>query len=685
MIIIFLKKSVRTSAHWWWYSLLLISIPSYQNYAKDPSIFEEPTEELVTDRSTFFITPKEVRYNHRTYHHINRSVTKMDHFTVIEQHHYNMQNLGNHLTATQHILYTLPPNIGATYGFSAYDVFFKNPQDIRYYYMPTSRAYASFKITLANLGSFNLASHYNQRLFNNWHIGVALRSAMTENEWPQTQDQKIACAYPHFDIYTHFKSQDEYYHLFTSFSTMKYVTAETGGVTTTNENKIKFKYESQPHERYQSTLPFLKEEYMQNRIIPDQTRINNKDLRRYFYLYHHYECNASIQLYHELCYKHKKNILDTASINDCVAFIADSNLEPIPSTENSKENNHIMMQTLGNETGLKGDIEWLQLFYAIYYRNEHSNLHYNFPHLHTTLQPNKKENEHYIGCNSRWYFTKSHFHKFTVNGEYLFPDTKAHYYKFNIAYQNSFCTLSYHAMQYKVPYLVQYGYSQYRPWNYSHFKAPSAHKISLALHHDFPFVHIHPFLEIHKLHHHIYYKQVVKKETDIEKAYDHCIAQPRQLQQPAQLLSWGGHVNFCFFSCLHFDHTFTFYNGLGKQGNHFFKGYIPPYMYTGRYYFADKPYHQKMDIETGINVHFKDLYYADGYDIIAQQFYRQHQFATQGHPIVDLFLNFRIHHLKFSIKYSYVNGFIGKKNVFRYAILPWTKNSSGYWYTVGLF
>ena len=71
-----------------------------------------------------------------------------------------------------------------------------------------------------------------------------------------------------------------------------------------------------------------------------------------------------------------------------------------------------------------------------------------------------------------------------------------------------------------------------------------------------------------------------------------------------------------------------------------------------------------MDIETGINVHFKELYYGDGYDVIAQQFYRQNQFATQGRPIIDLFYNIRINNLKLSLKYSFINDFMHKPSAY---------------------
>ncbi|TSJ80848.1 putative porin [Cardinium endosymbiont of Dermatophagoides farinae] len=215
---------------WWRYSLFVLAffLPfSADGQEKAEDIFEKPEEEKVQASSTFFITPRAVKQNHRRYHRIDRTVTKMDRFTVAERHNYNFQDLGNHWTAAQHIFYRLPEHIGATYGLSTYDFYFQQPEDIRYYH--TEKAYAYFNIVLANLGSFVFNGCYTQRLFKNCHIGTNWYGAMTENEWPHTKDDKIVNAFPYFDIFTHIKSPDESYHLFTSWSSMEYITRETGG------------------------------------------------------------------------------------------------------------------------------------------------------------------------------------------------------------------------------------------------------------------------------------------------------------------------------------------------------------------------------------------------------------------------------------------------------------------------
>ncbi|MGI2262186.1 putative porin [Candidatus Cardinium hertigii] len=636
----------------WWYNLfLLVVIQSFNAYGNEKAeeIFEKTQEEKVEATTTFFITPRAIKQNYRRYHRIDRSVTKMDHFTVAERHHYNFQDLGNHWTAAQHLFYRLPQHVGATYGFSAYDFYFQPPQDIRYYY--TAKAYAYFNIVLANLGSFFFDGCYTQRLLKNWHIGIHLHGAMTEKEWPHSKDDKIINGFPHFDIFTHMKSSDECYHLFMSGSNMQYLTKETGGVRSSKKEKDRFKFdEKSPSKRYASSLPLLEEAYMQNKI---NKKVIHKDLRRSFYLYHHYEFSKPLQLYHELNYNRTNNLCTIKNLDKTLLeFISEE------TDEDDNEEDRVTMQSFGHEIGIKGDIERHNLFYAVHYTIESIDLEYNFstPNPKTydsPLKDKKLAKEHYIGGNTRLYFTNHG--TLYVDGAYLLD--KGGYHKLNIAYQDKFFKVSCHTIKHKVPYIVSYGYSRHRLWN-KDFIAPSAQAIDAAVWYKWPHTTIHPILSFKRLNNYICYQKAILPDRA-----DHCISEPIQITTPIYLFSLEGNLNFCFFSYFHFDHNITIQWDISK-GDKPFKGYIPPYMYTGRYYYANQPYDKKMDIETGINVHFKELYYGDGYDVIAQQFYRQNQFATQGRPIIDLFYNIRINNLKLSLKYSFINDFMHKPSAY---------------------
>lgn len=638
---------------WWRYNVLLLAFSlAFRVYGteKVEEIFEKDQAEKVDASATFFITPRAIKQNYRRYHRIDRSVTKMDHFTVAEQHNYHFQDLGNHWTAAQHLFYKLPQHIGATYGLSAYDFYFQEPQDIRYYY--TAKAYTYFNIVLANLSSFLFDGCYTQRLFENWHIGTNWHGAMTENEWPHSKDDKIIDAFPHFDIFTHIKSANACHHLFMSWSHMQYLTRETGGVRSTKDT---FAFDAQhPNQRYKSYLPLLAEPYMCNKI-DKENKVMHKDLRRNFYLYYHYACSKTLQLYYELNYSRKNNLCTIEKPDSALLNFISKQDHNIPNDASYKECNRVVMQSFGNEVGIQGDIAYPDLCYAVHYKIEAIDLHYDFSTPEEKqYKGQKKVKECYLGSNTRLHFAKHR--TLYLDGTYLLE--KGGYHTLNITYQDKFFKVACHTIKHKVPYIVSCGYSRHRPWN-KDFCAPAARAIDAAVWHNWTHIAIHPIVSLKAIDNYIYYKQAIPYHNN----GDHCMATPMQATTPIYLFSLEGNLNFCFFTYLHFDNNCTLQKEISK--NHkIFQGYIPPYMYTGRYYYAHQPYHKKMDIETGVNIHFKELYYGDGYDVIAQQFYRQNKFPTQGRPIIDLFCNMRINNLKLSFKYSYINGYFNKQTAY---------------------
>ena len=625
-------------------------------------LFEEEKEKKTEANTTFFITPEAVKQNYNNYKPIDQSVAKIDRFRVVEQHDYNLQDLGNHKTAAHPIIYTLPKSIGITYGLSAYDFYFQNPQTIRYY--ATHKAYTHFNIILANLGSFIFDSCYCHRLFKNCHIGTNVRSTMTEKEWTTEKDIKIVSIFPDFDLFAHVKTTDESYHLFTSFSSTTYKAKETGGVRSSKE-KEKFDFKGKdPSKRYNSSLELLKEAFMENKL--SKQNVNHTDCRRNFYLYHQYAFSEQIQLYHELIKSKKKHTSIIDNDADLLKFITDLN-----DTKDSNESktSKVFMQALTNEMGVKGDLEQLRLFYRLYYRLETTRLTYNFlaPKVipldpwveklvgkkQSTIDPpldtqgSDKQHEHYVGLSTHLNLSDSGLQKLYMDGAYLLSPFREKYHTIQLSYQDKYFTIGYHSIQYKSPYIVSKGYSIYRKWN-KQFEPTAAQQLAIAIYYGWPILYLNPFVSFTRINNYIFYK---KKHSTID---DHCIAEPVQATTPAHNITYGGNINFCLFTYFHIDNNLTFFKDISSPYK-IFKGYIPTYRYTGRYYYAHKPFQKRLDIETGINIHFKALYYADGYDIIAQQFYRQNEFATEGRCVLDLFINLRIKNIKLFLKYSSIN------------------------------
>ncbi|MDD9139676.1 MAG: putative porin [Candidatus Cardinium sp.] len=651
---------------WYSYLLLMLALPFKSFAAKPEDIFEQPTEDTVKANATFFITPRDIKYNRNQYKPIEISLTKMDRFMVVEQHNYLLQNLGNNWTATQYIPYRLPQRIGATDGIAVYDFNFHQPQDIRYYCMPKSKAYTYFNVVLANIGSFVFDGCYSQRLLDNWFAGINLYGAMTENEWPQMhkEDKKIVDAFPQFDIFTHFHLLDSAYYACTSYSIMNYRTKETGGVLL---NKKEESYPADPLNCYRYFRKLLDEKGIQARIpLDDKGQVQHNDRRRHFYFFHQYHFNTGIQCYHEFsysCKNNKSNIACKEKNARFIAPIAKSKENHLPAIESK-----VLLNVRHNEIGVKGRIASIDVDYNVHARLENIHFEQYFSKtLENTTTPflladvgkkNKgnKEDEFYLGGHLQWDLTQRMRHQFQLEGEYGWAG--AGYYTLMLAYQNRFFKLVCDTLKHKVPYLVQYGYFPYRHWPKT-YKAPATQQLAAAFTYKLlPWVRVEPMVTLQRMHNLIYYKEwigdnEIKKDSDV-----HCISVPSQVTDPIDLCSYGGHLDVSF-SYFHIDNTLFFLEDISNLKPKIYKGRMPWYSYTGRYYFAHQPYEKKMAIEIGINVHKKALHYADSYDIIAQRFYKQQRFAVQGRPIVDFFVNYRLSNIKISIKFSCINDYFG--------------------------
>jgi Putative porin len=82
---------------------------------------------------------------------------------------------------------------------------------------------------------------------------------------------------------------------------------------------------------------------------------------------------------------------------------------------------------------------------------------------------------------------------------------------------------------------------------------------------------------------------------------------------------------------------------------------MPTFLINSRLYYTDTTAADNGTFETGIDMHWKSSYMADGYDPITQQFYLQDEFTVYSYPVIDLFLNFRIKSFSAFLKFSHCN------------------------------
>ena len=596
-----------------------IGIPGLQ--AQEEEFFDDTTqeEEVYNTQTTLFITPADLKYNQAGFRPIVISINQIDRFTHRQRAAYKLQDLGNDGTAAQSIFYALPGQIGAHTGFEAYNIYFQDPYAIQYY--DTKSPYTTGTIVLANLGTYTFDVCHSRSLNKNWHLGASLATMLIDKEYiPQEiPGDRHVITYP-FTLFVHYHADDKKYQLLGSFYRKNHRVRETGGIFG-NKN-----------------LPLASwlqaKSKISNNLRP-QDHIESHELRQQYHLYHQLHFIDQLQAYHDILLRNTFNLFKATKLSDSSKqYLGD----PLINIQDSIQDSYIS-QTVNQEWGLKGDIN--KVFYCCYYL--HKSISFQQPYQKGMDQLQ----EHYIGLQTR----------IKLNNQQDLLQVKTAYllgglYQLHASYQGAIGELAYDQVQYKPSFLSQHCQGTFRNWN-NNFTASTTRQLHGTFFMTLPMVVMRPYCTVTQAKRPIYFKQLNQQYTPSKQSKSiHTRNKPKQAKQHANIINLGTAMNFNLLTHFHADNAITFTKVQGPAAKVF---RIPQWWFNTRLYYAKTLYEGRLDLETGLDLHWNSPYQGDGYDPVTQQFYLQDQFLLYDYPIADLFFNFRIQTFRGFIKITHIN------------------------------
>jgi hypothetical protein len=598
-------------------------------YAKKPiepdaEFFDDTTQEIYSAQTTLFLKIADLKYNQATFRPISTSIVKGDHFTYRQRLGYKVQDLGNDGTAAKPMFYTLPQYIGIYSGFYAYDPYFKDPLLFSYY--DTKSPYTDGSVILARLGSYHFEVCHHRSFNKNWHLGACLETMLVDKEYIPTNipgDRNVA-AYAPFALLAHYKTDQHRYQVLASFYRKHHRVRETGGI----------------FGKKGSTLDWLAPKAKIENNLYSQDSIETSELRQQYHLYQQFKIQDQLQAYHEIKLLNQFNQFKAPKLSAVSHYYLGG--LPISKPESLEETT--ILQTLGNEWGFKGNID--RLFYRCYYS-----------HKKLECQPIGYKNlkafqEHYIGLQTR-IKVDGHTNYLHMHGEYLWDG----HYQLHTVYEGSLVELGYHQLRHKPSILAQNYQSHYRKWD-KHFESPKNHQLYGAIRLALPRFMLKPYVRITKVENPIYFQNIPTKTNPDQQDKDQAtqapplLIEPRQSQGHANLLYLGTDMNLTIFSHFHADNELIFTQKQGPCAGIF---RLPQFLFNTRLYYAKTLYEGRLDLETGVDLHWHSPYMADGYDPATQQFHIQNEFKIYSYLLADLFFNFRINTFRGFIKLNYLN------------------------------
>lgn len=562
-------------------------------------ILDDSTELVYGPETTRYTYEQNIKFNREMYYNVDTLLDGFHRFSLVDRYKNKLQNLGNIGTANQSIFFEGPDVIGATSGFNAYDLYFKGPEDFKYYdtKSPYTRLYAVIGGNDRSMVDVDFSRNINPR----WNAGVSYSSVTANKQVGTTGDpddrntRSIA-----YSIFTRFQTKDSAYQVLANFSRLGHAVKESGGILPGEQDVIPddlFDYED------------------------ENVRLNSaesKEVRTNYHIYHQYKLTDFVQLFHAFDRTRQRVAFvdfPLSSPGDG-AFYDMILIDPDTTNERSK------FRLIQNQVGVKGNIG--PLFYSLYVKRR------DVKFIYTYLDPVGYETENFGGFDVRYDLNSLTY--LDVFGEYELSGN----YKFGARIRSNFLTASYTRYKYEPTYIQQRYFGNHDEW-YNDFKSAQADVLKGAINVDLPFIKISPFISLSNVNDHIYYN------TE---------AEPEQVGGTAQIISPGVDVHIDFLENFHFDNSATYTKVTGPAADIF---RMPELFIISTFYYTNFLFNDKLQVRIGVDMHYQTAYFADDYDPVLMQFHLQNNFEIPEYVMADFFVNFKVKSARIFLKYTNIS------------------------------
>ena len=570
---------------------------------KGSRIIDDTTKQVYGPKTSRYYYEQDFFYNRTVFSTIDTAIRNFHRWTYVQQNHYFYQDLGNIGTAMKSIFFKPPTMIGATSGFTAYDVYW-DAEKIRYF--DTKSPYSNMRVNLGGKGRSTTKIAFSRNIKPNWNIGFDFRTLLIDKQVQRASkgDRNVRATY--YDIYTTYETPDSSYRLFLNFQRAKHDADEYGGIL----KRENFEYK----------------DYYSTDAQPSLHEALSDDLRMNIHLYHQYKVGSALQVYHILDrYRQGNNFIDVVGsepegyYGSYVVIDADST------------NDYAKFKALRNEMGIKGNL--LKLFYNGYYALR------NVSYLNRGGYVNEKNAtaaESYIGGRMSLALDSigelGGWVEVQQNGNYRVEGTlKSRWFEASLK-----------QMQYSPSYLTQSYIGMYNQWDNS-FASTNMTQVNGYIHYKTPTFTLSPGLTFTTLNNYVYFKEDPEASATAQKV------KPYQTSDGQVIVSPEVKVSLVMARHIHFDAQFM-YTRILKNADDAIQ--LPAVFVNSQLSYENIFFNGNLDMHGGVDFHFQSDYFANSYWAPTQQFYTQQSFTSPSFPLIDLFFSARIKRGRIFLKYN---------------------------------
>jgi hypothetical protein len=561
-------------------------------------ILDDSTKLVYGPTTTRFSYEHHLKYNDLNFATVDTSIFNIHRYTITEQSGYLLQDLGVNGTASRSIYNPTPTIIGARSGFYVYEPFFTPPEDLRYY--DTKSPYSRIGAAIGGGGRSRVDVGFNRSDSSNFNIGIDYNRVISDKQTSSIGRHDRLTDSEGYDIYMVYFTPGRKYLALTNFSRNKSTAEDQGGIDTSSG--VSYFDEDAP-----VFLKNAKSEY----------------LRRNFHFYHQFNPDSALQFYQSYDWSYSSSRFRDSNLSEENGYFTQFNF----STDTTSEENIFATNTL--ESGVKGSLG--KLFYMGYYKIRGYNFTYGQAESDTlnfrTLKPETKGVEHYVGGTIRIQLNR----KYKLTGSIDF--------NFN---GNQRITGDLLARNFDVRFVLQQ-------------HSPSYMEQAYLGNHDFW---INDFKNIKTLDLEGGYNQKlgksyirpkVKFSTITDHVYFNTMAVPEQINGTTTFIRPGLDFSFNFFKHFFISGNVD-YNLLSGSTTEAFP--LPELMVNFNVYYHNLLFDNNLELQVGLDNHWKSDYFAPDYQVSTHQFFIQDRFNVPAYLISDAYLNIKLSHANLFAKFN---------------------------------
>lgn len=572
------------------------------NNQRQNRILKDTVKSVYGPVTTRFTYEKNFKFNDLKFQNPDTIPNNLHRYTDIERNGNTGQNLGNLGTAYRSLYFEPNQIVGRQSGYNAYDQFYIGPDQIRYFdtKSPFTEIKAIFgggrRSTTDIVFALNDSVHLN--------LGFQYKSIRAEKQLAFLSTGEFQTKSINYNAFGFIrpKKLPRYLALF-NITQMKHEIDEQGGILDPAIDPT----EDAGFFRYRDA----------NVILEDA---QSYDKRGGLHIYQQYDLDSVFQLYHSGTFMDQVvRYTDYYNLGS-----SDSLLYKPVGRELQRDSiqDRARFKELSNEFGIKGYTK--RFSYTLFYRMRY--LKYD----NRILGGEGANVENYLGGTLRQQITPEIFLK--ASGEYLLGGG----YFIQGDFTSNFFDAKVSRMSNQPTYLSELYAGQQGFW-INNFDNVQSENLYGEIKVNTSGLSFRPLLRFNRITNYIYFNQEKK---------------PQQAGSDIIILAPGFHLDFNIAKRWKWSSSF-YYNTVSGGSADVYR--LPDIMANLQIAYSNVIFNGRMVMQTGVDVHFRSDYFANGYDPITQQFYIQDDFKTDAFARVDLFLNFKVQNFNFFVKSAHFN------------------------------